>query len=100
MIGILIGCIILLVVKDPIRGRYEPRVESKQVEVEVVDVEEADNATDSDEGVAVFAPKKENLCVKYLGGFKAMWNNKVCFYVVLAGCFRFWQGYSIAYFAQ
>ena len=28
-----------------------------------------------------------------------MWKNKVCFYVTLAACFRFWQGYSIAYFA-
>lgn len=27
-----------------------------------------------------------------------MWQNKVCFYVTLAACFRFWQGYSIAYF--
>ena len=28
-----------------------------------------------------------------------MWRNHVCFYVVLGACFRFWQAYSIAYFA-
>ena len=28
-----------------------------------------------------------------------MYQNKVCFYVVLGACFRFWQGYSVAYFA-
>ena len=28
-----------------------------------------------------------------------MWTNKVCFYVTLGACFRFWQGYSIAYYA-
>ena len=102
-IGVAIGCIILLIVKDPIRGRYEPRVAIQQVqkiEIEVKDVEEAENSSESQDAIAVSVTKKENICVKYLGGFKAMWNNKVCFYVVLGGCFRFWQGYSIAYFAQ
>ena len=28
-----------------------------------------------------------------------MVTNKVCLYVVLGACFRFWQGYAIAYFA-
>jgi len=28
-----------------------------------------------------------------------MWTNKVCFYVTLGACFRFWQGYSVAYYA-
>ena len=46
----------------------------------------------------LYVKKPENLCVRYLGGFKAMATNKVCFYVTLAACFRYWQGYSIAYF--
>lgn len=28
-----------------------------------------------------------------------MVTNKVCLYVTIGACFRFWQGYSIAYFA-
>ena len=39
------------------------------------------------------------MCVRYLGGFKAMWANHVCFYVVLGACGRYWQSYSIAFFA-
>jgi len=35
-------------------------------------------------------PPQESLVVKYFGGFKAMYTNNVCFYVVLGACFRFW----------
>ena len=31
-------------------------------------------------------------------GFVEMFTNKTCLFVVLGGCFRFWQGYTIAYF--
>ena len=31
-------------------------------------------------------------------GFVEMFTNRTCLFVVLGGCFRFWQGYTIAYF--
>ena len=31
-------------------------------------------------------------------GFYEMFTNKTCLFVVLGGCFRFWQGYTIAYY--
>ena len=31
-------------------------------------------------------------------GFVEMFTNKTCLFVVLGSCWRFWQGYSIAYF--
>ena len=93
--GIIIGLLALLVIRDPVRGRFEPRVANKMEEEE----EELSFEESHDSGVVVVI-KKENLCSKYLGGFKAMATNKVCLYVTLAGCFRYWQGYSIAYFAQ
>ena len=90
IVGIVIGLLVLFIVKDPIRGRFEPRVDVAQVEDDIMDEEPA---------MAAEPVKKENLCVKYLGGFKAMYTNNVCFYTVLAACFRYWQGYSIAYYA-
>lgn len=106
--GIVIGFLVLLIVKDPVRGRYEPRV-NKPVEeiekeaaslklVEEVDDEHTPSVNDS-ELAAPVPPRQENICVKYLGGFKAMFTNKICLYVVLGACFRYWQGYTIAYFA-
>lgn len=90
--GIFIGILVLLFVKDPIRGRFEPRVDVAKVEQEIMD-------EDLDEYLVPVPPPQESLIVKYLGGFKAMYTNNVCFYVVLGACFRFWQGYSIAYFS-
>ena len=95
-IGIFIGLLVLLLVKDPIRGRFEPRVNNAQKESEVID--EVDNeSVEEPEIPDMYTPP--SLCVKYLGGFKAMFTNKVCLFVVLGACFRFWQGYSVAYFA-
>jgi MFS family permease len=88
MIGIAIGLLVLLIVKDPIRGRFEPRV-AKKVEDEEL-ASEGSQINDDADIDSVLAPKKENICTKYLGGFKAMATNKVCLYVTLAGCFRFW----------
>lgn len=96
-IGIFIGFLVLLIVKDPIRGRFEPRVDVAAVEHDII-MEEEDESQDEIRNVPV-APPKESFALKYLGGFKAMFTNKVCFYVVMGACFRFWQGYSIAYFA-
>ena len=31
-------------------------------------------------------------------GFVEMFTNKTCLFVVLGGCFRFWQGYTIAFY--
>ena len=31
-------------------------------------------------------------------GFYEMFTNRTCLFVVLGGCFRFWQGYTIAYY--
>jgi len=100
-VGVFIGLLVIVVVRDPIRGRFEPRVD-------VAKIEEQDAFADETEEFA-FSPttrdsekpveKKDNLCKRYLGGFKAMITNKTCFYVVLGACFRYWQGYSIAYFA-
>ena len=31
-------------------------------------------------------------------GFVEMFTNRTCLFVVLGGCFRFWQGYTIAFY--
>ena len=85
-VGIFIGLLVLIIVKDPIRGRFEPRVDVAQVEDEIL---EDEPQTPRTAAAAPPAPK-ENLCVKYLGGFKAMYTNNVCFYTVLGACFRYW----------
>jgi len=92
-IGIFIGLLVLVGIKDPIRGRFEPRVNIANEEKGVMEDDEMEF------GAAVPVVKPESIFTKYLGGFKAMYQNKVCFYVVLGACFRFWQGYSVAYFA-
>ena len=55
------------------------------------------------EAAEVSAPARQpsacrSFTSKYLGGFVEMFTNKTCLFVVLGGCFRFWQGYVIAYF--
>ena len=45
-VGIAIGLLVLIIVKDPIRGRFEPRVDKAQVEDRVQD----ENATENGEG--------------------------------------------------
>mmetsp|Transcript_12361 Transcript_12361/g.15770 ORF Transcript_12361/g.15770 Transcript_12361/m.15770 type:complete len:386 (+) Transcript_12361:71-1228(+) len=92
-IGIAIGILVLLIVKDPIRGRFEPRVDIAKVEDAIF--EDADAFEHNEER----QPAQPNLCVRYLGGFMAMFTNNVCFYVVLGASFRYWQGYTIAYYA-
>ena len=96
--GVFVGILVLLIVKDPIRGRFEPRVDVAQVEDDIL---EDEPSTPRSQAAAALAPApKESLVLKYLGGFKAMYTNNVCFYTVLGACFRYWQGYSIAYFCQ
>ena len=88
LVGIFIGFLVLIVVKDPIRGRFEPRVDIAQAQDDVI--EEEENESEEDKVSKQAQEKKPNLCVRYLGGFKAMFTNKVCLYVVLGACFRFW----------
>lgn len=100
-VGIGIGVLILIIVKDPVRGRFEPRVDVAQVEDRLTDGSEDDyDLFDNKEKVKQTPPPAQpNLCVKYFGGFKAMFTNNVCFYTVLAASCRYWQGNVIAYYA-
>lgn len=107
-VGIFIGFLVLIIVKDPIRGRFEPRIDiakTRDMKDEYQSNQSHDDGLEFDEKTNLIKTeekkdaKKNNLCVRYLGGFKAMVTNKVCLYVVLGACFRFWQGYAIAYFA-
>jgi len=100
VIGIGIGIVCLLFIKDPERGRYEPRVQKK----EAPEPEGDDALRESFVGGSPSkqppppAPKKESIFNKYLGGFVAMFTNKVCLFTVLGGMFRFWQGSTISYY--
>ena len=108
-VGIAIGVLVMIIIKDPIRGRFEPRVDKAQVEDRLQDENATENGEEKEMQEAFMDFKEEeeqptpppqpNICVRYLGGFKEMFTNKTCFYVVLAASFRYWQGYTIAYYA-
>ena len=97
LLGVAFAILVLIFVVDPIRGRFEPR-KPKVIEV----IEEVDEEEELMDGVEVIAPEQPSACrafaSKYLGGFKEMFTNRTCLFVVLGACFRFWQGYTIAYF--
>ena len=100
IVGITFGLLCLIFIVDPIRGRFEPR---KPVEILVIDEEENEDQEEDEREIERLPPPREpNACVKlfrkYGGGFVEMATNKTCLFVVLGGCFRFWQGYTIAYF--
>jgi predicted MFS family arabinose efflux permease len=44
-------------------------------------------------------PPKETLLKKYINGLGALIRNKCTFWLLLGGMCRFWQGYTISYFA-
>ena len=96
VIGIGVGILCFIFVKDPIRGRYEPRVQQQNAPEPDRSPSEVDDRENSP--VQRPAPKKESLMRKYFGGFLAMFTNKVCLFTVLGGCFRFWQGSTISYY--
>ena len=104
--GVVFGLLCLIFIVDPVRGRFEPR-KPKVIEVEAIEEEGEgegeDNELEQASVHSVLAPRPPNPCgaflKKYLMGFAEMFSNRTCLFVVLGGCFRFWQGYTIAYFA-
>merc|ERR1719464_351686 len=101
LVGIAFGLLCLIFIVDPIRGRFEPR---KPQVIEVIPEEdEGDEEDNEGEAAIVPPPRSSNCCVvllkRYGMGFVEMATNKTCLFVMLGGCARFWQGYTIAFFA-
>ena len=107
--GIVLALLCLIFVVDPIRGRFEPR-KPKIIEV-IPEKEEEEEYSENGEliepRITDTEPVQEQVVQqnafvgflkKYFMGFAEMFTNKTCLFVVLGGCFRFWQGYSIAFF--
>lgn len=45
------------------------------------------------------APPTQSIFSKYFSGCAAMFRNKCCLWLMLGGCCRFWQGYTLTYYS-
>jgi predicted MFS family arabinose efflux permease len=73
-IGVLFALIALILIKDPERGRFDPKKSS-------------------------FVSNKIEPQKSYIKGFLALILNKCTLWCTIGGMFRFWQGYTISYYA-
>jgi MFS family permease len=87
--GIVFGIIAMIFVKDPVRGRFDPK---KVEEIKVLVTDEDEEQLDQP------PPPKESLFKKYINGLGALIRNDCTFWILMGGMCRFWQGYTISYF--
>ena len=80
--GMLIGLAVLLLVKEPKRGAFDPKIMKKEEEVEV----------------NVVAPPT-NPFKDFVNSLKAVFKNPVAKWTTLAGMFRYFETFSVLYFA-
>lgn len=127
--GILVGLVGLVVIMEPQRGKFEPKklpiekpdktLDDVLDEIKQVPMEERANSVTASEMeeqellgvISDRGPKmpvltlteppkpKESIFSKYFGGCSAMFRNKCCLWLVLGGCCRFWQGYTLTYYS-
>lgn len=84
--GILAGVASFVLIKEPIRGRFEIQKAAPPKS----EVQKAEDAT---------APKPPGLFRRYAEGFLALIKCRGTLWILIGGCCRYWQGYTLSYFA-
>jgi len=86
--GIVVAIVALVLIKDPPRGRFDPK------KPEPIPLSEP---TD-DQIVQTEKPQQPSLFMRYVQGFMALLRNRCTFWILLGGLCRFWQGFTISYY--
>lgn len=94
IIGVVSGILGFILIKEPKRGQFDPK---KKVDDRAKLLQEHEN-----EPQAVADEEKKNPIIEILFKFwealKELFLNETCRYLVVAGVFRYWAGYSIGFF--
>lgn len=100
LVGILFAVIAIIVIKDPVRGRFDAKKpEPLPVIAEANEEDEESNDEGTPVAAALIVQKPPSLAKRYLLGLAALVQNKCTLWCLLGGMCRFWQGYTISYYA-
>lgn len=94
-LGILFAIIALIFIRDPVRGRFDP----KKPEPLAIIPEEEDETEEEELLLKAPAPRPPSLLSRYCSGLLALIENKCTMWLLIGGMCRFWQGYTISYYA-
>ena len=77
------GILGIILIQEPKRGRFET----------------SHNITTNTQTHVKPKLTCKNLFLSYIDAFKEIFTNKCSRWIIIAGCLRFWWGYTIAYYA-
>ena len=86
--GMIMGILIMLLIKEPQRGRYDLQESfKKKSDVGSCDIDKTEEEID-----------KRSPVKQFMDALKQVITNPTARLVTIAGCFRFWETFSIVYF--
>jgi sugar phosphate permease len=88
--GMLLGLLILMLVKEPQRGVFDMQAGGAE--------DERTAPLNPSEDELPEPVKKKSPITEFVDALKTVVTNKTARYITIAGCFRFWETFSIVYF--